>query len=253
MAVRRVAAFFALVLLLTAPFWILGAVVSYEFLPGLPIAALAVLCPALAAAVLRFREGGRDGLAALLQRAVDFRNANKWLIPAILINPILFGLAFVVSRSLGTNIPDPNLSWVSALVLFAWFLPTAMLEELGWSGFALPHLQARISPLLAAAWLGAFWAIWHIPTLVQAGRSLEWIAWWSLWTVSARFIMVWLYNWAGQSVTAVALYHAISNLCWQLYPVDGSHFDPRLSGLITLTLALGLFIAWRRGCRKMSE
>lgn len=251
MAVRRVAAFFALVLLLTAPLWLLGALVSYEFLPGLPIAALAVLCPTLAAAVLSFREGGRDRLTALLQRAVDFRNVSRWLIPAILINPILFGLAFVVSRSLGANIPDPNVSWVSALALFALFLPTAMLEELGWSAFALDHLQARMSPMLAAVLLGTFWALWHVPTLVQASRSLEWIAWWSLWTVSARFVMVWLYNWAGKSVAAVALYHALSNLCWQLYPVHGSHFDPRVSGLITLALAVGLFISQRRVYSKM--
>lgn len=253
MAVRRVAAFFALVLLLTAPLWVLGTLVSYEFLPGLPIAALAVLCPALAAAVLRFREAGRDGLTALLQRAVDFRNVNRWLIPAILINPILFGLAFVVARSLGANIPDPSVSWVSALALFALFLPTAMLEELGWSAFALDHLQARMSPMLAAVLLGTFWALWHVPTLVQASRSLEWIAWWSLWTVSARFIMVWLYNWAGKSVAAVALYHALSNLCWQFYPVHGSHFDPRVSGLITLAVAVGLFISPRRVHGKVPE
>lgn len=255
MAVRRVVAFFTLVSLLTAPLWVLGALVNYELLPGLPIAALAVVCPALAAAVLRFREGGRDGLTALLRRAVDFRNANRWLMPAILINPILFGLAFIVSRSLGANIPCPNFSWVSGLVLFALFLPAAMLEELGWSGYALDHLQARVSPMLAAVFLGIFWAFWHMPTLVQAGRTLEWIAWWSLWTVSARCIMVWLYNWAGKSVTAVVLYHAISNLCWQLYPIEASHFDPRVSGLITLAVAVavGLFMSWRSVHSKLPE
>lgn len=176
MAVRRVAAFFALVLLLTAPLWGLGALVNYEFLPGLPVAALAVLCPALAAAVLSFREGGWNALTLLLQRAVEVRNANRWLIPAIVINPILFGLAFVASRALGANTLDPSVSLVSALILFALFLPTAMLEELGWSGYALDHLQARMSPTLTAVLLGVFGALWHVPTLIQAGRSLEWIA-----------------------------------------------------------------------------
>ena len=52
--------------------------------------------------------------------------------------------------------------------------------------------------------------------------------------------MVWVYNRTGGSVFAVVIYHAVSNLCWQLYPVSGSYFDPKISGLITLGLALAL-------------
>jgi membrane protease YdiL (CAAX protease family) len=244
LASNRVAVFFGLVSVLTAPLWALGAFVNYDFLPGLPIAALAVMCPALAAGILTLRAGGRTSLIALLKRAVDFRGARRWVLPTILINPVLFGLAFVVSRFLGADILLPQFSLISTIALFALFLPTAMLEELGWSGYALDRLQIRLSPRMAAVLLGVLWALWHIPTLVQAGRSLEWIAWWSVWTVSARLVMVWLYNWAGKSVTAVALYHATSNLCWQLYPVNGSHFDPRVSGLITFALAVAL-MTWR--------
>jgi uncharacterized protein len=244
-----VAVYFGLVIVLTAPLWVLGAFVSYDFLPGLPIAALAVVCPALAAGILSLRAGGRTSLIALLRRAVDFRGARRWLAPAILINPILFGLAFIVSRSLGADIPLPQFSLISTIALSALFLPTAMLEELGWSGYALDRLQMRLSPRIAALLLGAFWALWHIPTLVQAGRSLEWIAWWSVWTVSARIVMVWLYNWAGKSVTSVVVFHATSNLCWQLYPVDGSYFDPQVSGLITLALAVMLML-WSRAATR---
>lgn len=253
MVAHRVLPYFGLVIALTAPFWVLGAFVNQDLLPGLPIAALAVVSPALAAVVLSLHDGGRVRLMALLQRAVDVRNVGRWLIPAIVINPILFGLALAVSRLLGADIPDPTFSLVSTAVLFALFLPTAMLEELGWSGYALDRLQAHISPTGAALLLGGFWALWHIPTLVQAGHSWDWIAWWSVWTVSARLVMVWLYNWAGMSVTAVALYHATSNLCWQLYPISGSYFDPRVSGLITLALAAALTL-WRSTSRnKISE
>ncbi|MEZ5957465.1 MAG: CPBP family intramembrane glutamic endopeptidase [Hyphomonadaceae bacterium] len=177
-----------------------------------------------------------------MRRAVDLRNVRKWLWPALLTNPILFGLAFVISRWSGADIPDPVVSPISALALFALFLPAAMLEEVGWSGFALDRLQARFSPVRAALLLGVFWALWHVPTLMQAGRALDWIAWWFLWTVSARLIMVRLYNWAGGSVMAVALYHALSNLCWQLYPISGSYFDPSISGLVTFAAAVIVFL-----------
>ena len=250
MAGNRAVAFFGLLTVLTAPFWVLGAFVKHDFLPGLPISALAVVCPALAAGILSFREGGGGRLLAFLQRAVDFRNVRRWLIPAIFINPVLFSLAFVVSSLLGVEAPRPTFSIISAAVLFALFLPTAMLEELGWSGYALDCLQSRVSPHWAAVSLGTFWALWHLPNLVEAGRSLEWIAWWSVWTVAARIIMVCLYNWAGLSVTAVAFYHAASNLCWQLYPISGSYFDPRISGLITLAMALVLSTLWPTRCPK---
>jgi uncharacterized protein len=68
-----------------------------------------------------------------------------------------------------------------------------------------------------------------------------WIAWWSLWTVAARVIMVWLYNRTGGSVLAVTLDHASSNVCWQLFPIHGSYFDPRLTGLITVAVAVVIF------------
>ncbi len=57
---------------------------------------------------------------------------------------------------------------------------------------------------------------------MQAHRSVVWIAWWCLGTVALRVVMVWLYNSTGKSVFAAALFHAVSNVCWQLYPIQGS-------------------------------
>jgi hypothetical protein len=37
--------------------------------------------------------------------------------------------------------------------------------------------------------------------------------------------MVWLYNNTRKSVFAVALFHAVSNVCWQSFPIHGSYFD----------------------------
>ena len=245
MPTYRVVSYLVLVTVLTAPFWLLGALIDFDLLPGLPIAALAVVCPTLAAALLSMRERGRKQFVDFLRNALDTRRAQRWFIVAALINPILFAAAFAAARLFGASIPDPSISAGSAALLFALFLPTALLEEIGWSGYALAGLQQRMRPLVAAILLGLFWALWHLPALLQVDRSAEWIAYWCLWTVSARVIMVWLYNWSGASVLAVALYHAISNVCWQLYPVSGSYFDPRLSGFITLGLALALTVTQR--------
>ena len=36
-------------------------------------------------------------------------------------------------------------------------------EEIAWRAYALRKLELRFSPLVAAAIVGAYWGIWHIP------------------------------------------------------------------------------------------
>jgi hypothetical protein len=92
--------------------------------------------------------------------------------------------------------------------------------------------------------VGLGWAVFHYVALLQAHRSLEWIAWWSLWTVALRFIIVWLYNNAGKSVFAAVLFHTTINVTWQLFPIQGSFFDPRVTGIITALVAAAVIIFW---------
>lgn len=232
--------YFGLVFALTIPFWGLGAATGLSLLPGLPIAALAVVCPALAAVILAFGAGGGRGAVALLSRALDAALVRPTALfaPLLLTAPALFALAFVVMRLTGSAVPAPQVEFLRALTLALMFLPAAFAEELGWSGYALDPLQARWGPLRASLILGAAWAAWHLVALIQAHRTADWIAWWALWTLSGRVLMVWLYNRTGRCVFGQALFHASSNLAWQLFPVQGSWFDPRVMGLVFTAAAL---------------
>ena len=127
----------------------------------------------------------------------------------------------------------------------AFFFIGALGEELGWSGYATEPLQQRWGTLPASLMLGAVRAVWHFVPLVQAHRTVEWIAWWSLDTVSLRMIMTWLYIHCGKSVFAAAVFHAMINLSWQLFPINGSFYDPRVFGLITLVCAIIIYAAQR--------
>jgi uncharacterized protein len=62
--------------------------------------------------------------------------------------------------------------------------------------------------------------------------------------VATRIIMVWLFNNNGRSVFAMALFHAMINLCWQMFPVQGSYFDPRVNAVIMLILAMAVVFIW---------
>jgi uncharacterized protein len=46
---------------------------------------------------------------------------------------------------------------------------------------------------------------------------LSWIAWWSLGTVAARVIIVWLYDNTGGSVLAAAVFHDMVNVTYSLF------------------------------------
>jgi len=80
--------------------------------------------------------------------------------------------------------------------------------------------------------------------LLQAGRSITWIAWWTLSTVAARVIIVWLYNNTNMSVFIATLFHMTINVTWQVFPVNGSYYDPRITGLVTALVAVVVVLFW---------
>lgn len=57
-------------------------------------------------------------------------------------------------------------------------------------------------------------------------------------------VMVWIFNNTGKGVFAAALFHMIINLTWQLFPVNGSYYDPRISGLILAVVAVIVVAFW---------
>jgi uncharacterized protein len=236
--------FFLLVFVLSIPFWWIGAITGVQLLPGLPVSALGFICPAAAAVLFIYKENKAAGVIGLLKRAYDYERIRTkiWYLPIVLLVPGVFLLSFELVRLLGSPVPTPRFTLQEPLVLFLIFFIAALGEELGWSGYAIDPIQARWTALPAGILLGLVWAAWHLIPLLQVYRQLEWIAWWFLYTVAARVLITWIYNNTGKSVFAATLFHAMMNVSWQLFPVDGSYFDPRITGLI-LTVAAAIVIA----------
>jgi uncharacterized protein len=238
--------FFLLVFALAIPFWLFGATTGFELLPRLPVAALMFICPVTAAIVLVYGEKKSAGVRQLLGRAFDFKRIKNiaWYIPVLLLMPAVMVLSFGVLRLMGESIPIPQCSALSVLGLFLIFFLSALCEELGWSGYITDPMQNRWGALQAGILLGLVWAIWHWVPLTQAHRSPAWIAWWSLWTIAQRVLIVWIYSNTGRSVFAAALFHTTPNVAWQLFPINGSYFDPRVTGLITTLVAALVAMVW---------
>lgn len=242
MTQRRPFAFFVVLAIVSVPFFLYGAS-GRQLLPGLPVSALAAVCPFLAAAILLVVDQGRDGVWMLAKRSLDFRRIPaRWYIPILLTMPAVFALSYGVMILAGRHIPAPQIALAPALAMALVFLFAALGEELGWTGYALEPLQTRFGSFGAALLIGVIWAAWHFIPLAQAQRSIEWIAWWSLETLAIRFVMVWLYNRAGRSVFAIALFHASDNLCWQIAPNLVNSYDPRVFGPVMAAVAAAILL-----------
>jgi membrane protease YdiL (CAAX protease family) len=248
--------FLVLVFVFSIPFWLLGNVYPVQLLPGLPIGALVVFAPALAGVIMAYRSGHLPAVRNLLGRLFDLnRIRNKhWYFVFVLFNPAIAILVYGVMRAIGRSLPQPSPLTFAVVPMFASFFVAALSEEIGWTGYATESLQRRWGTLVSGVLLGLVWAAFHLVVLTQANRSLGWIAWWSLGTVSLRTLMVWLYDNAGRSVFAAAVFHTMINLSWQLFPVNGSFYDPRFFSLITLCATVAILAARRhashRGLRR---
>jgi uncharacterized protein len=238
--------FFALVFGLSFPFWLMGAATDLQLMPGLSVSALMAFCPMVAALMLVHRERRTAGVTELLRRSFDFKRikAKRWYAPILLlmagVNVAVYGLM----RWMDMPLPPPQFQLPAAALMLVAFFVGALGEELGWSGYATDPMQDRWNALQTGVLLGLVGVLWHLVPLLLMHRSPTWIAWWCLYAVAARILIVWLYNNTGQSVFAVALFHATLNLTWMLFPINGSYFDMRLGGLGMVFTAAIVTVAW---------
>lgn len=243
--------FFTLVFLLSIPFWGLGFLAEKpDFIPvNLPLSFLMVYNPFLAALILTYRQEGKAGVRAFVRRAGDIRRIpNKfWLIPALLLVPAIYLLAYGIMRLTGQPLPEPQVNLGTVAVLSLAFFAGALGEEMGWTGYAAGPLQRRWGALGAALILGLVWAAWHFLGDLQAGSALGWIFWQRLYSTALRVIILWVHNNSGRSVFAAILVHASDNLGWALFPIYGSHYNPFYTALIAVPVAvLAAALSWRK-------
>jgi membrane protease YdiL (CAAX protease family) len=100
------------------------------------------------------------------------------------------------------------------LLAFSVFPGSALGEEVGWRGYALPRLQAGRSALSASLILGVIWGLYHLPLYFtgQAGRPLGLFPVFVVSTIALSVILTWVYNGTGGSLMLVVLLHATFNL-----------------------------------------
>lgn len=196
--------------------WLLWAplVIFRNSLPsplGFVLGMLGTLVPSTLGVVFVALLRGRSGVRALLGRLVRARVGLRWYL-VVLLAPFVLSL----SVPLAGVTPVVNSTVFGILFLFAFhiFPGSALGEELGWRGFALPRLQARHSALKASLIIGIPWGCWHLPLWLTGSEShpINYFPAFVLAVVATSVILTWLYNSTGGSLLIVVLYHAAINL-----------------------------------------
>jgi uncharacterized protein len=200
---HRLTSFFVLAYAVSWTPWAFDAAgmsLGTPFFPGGPlVAALVVIAIA----------DGRRGFRQLGARLIRWRVGWIWYVVALGLPVLMVLVTGFVTSWLGAPAPDLSaIVWADVALVLAFRMvnPTdsALGEEPGFRGYALPHLQARLSPLAAAGILGVMTAGWHLP-LVALG-NLGWIGLPS--TALIAFVYVWLFNRTGGSLLMAMLFHA---------------------------------------------
>ena len=176
---------------------------------GLVLSILSVNVPSVMAIVLTAMVFGRGSLRKLLGRLLIWRVNPFWYLVVILGPAALAGGVVGLNALLG----GPALSLGMPLLGVAFFLAfsifpgSALGEEIGWRGYALPRLQATRSALSASLILAPIWGLWHLP-LWLTGDPVKTPIFYVPFFFSAfafSVILTWVYNSTGGSLLMVVL------------------------------------------------
>lgn len=216
--------------------------------PDLLLVLLGSLVPSAVAIALVAVLYGKAGVRKLLRRLLLWRVGTGWWVAVVLLAapvPCAVGLSVLF----GGDSPDVTVTVPGAVILFLFliFPGSAGGEELGWRGFALPHLQADRSALAASVVLGVAWGVWHLPLYLVGTdiRPLSLFAPWVLLTVASSVVATWMYNGTGGSLLIVVLFHAASNLGLVVFfePLEDEVARPFLIYVGLMVVAASIVVA----------
>jgi membrane protease YdiL (CAAX protease family) len=214
-----------------------------------PFLLLGTFAPSLVALCLTAVEDGRAGVRALLARMLDSRVAMRWYVFAMgYMGAIKLAVAIAYRVWTGAWPRLGDTPWYVLPMALLISTPVQAGEEIGWRGFALPRLAARIGLARASVVLGVIWACWHLPLFYlpgmdQCGQSFPLFA---LEVTALSIAITWLYAHTGGSLLMVMLMHSAVNqtvgIVPSAEPAAGNPFALSTSLVMWLTAAF-LWIA----------
>jgi uncharacterized protein len=184
---------------------------SIPKLSGLLVFPVMLVGPSFAGIVLTLIVEGRRGLKLLFARMRPLGVPAGWY-ACLLIPPVLI----IFTLELLKAVLSPGFAPNHFLLGMLFGVPAGFVEEIGWTGFALPQMAKRWPIIWSALLLGLLWGGWHIPAIDFLGTATphgsHWIEYFFAFTaamMAIRVLIVWLYE-NTKSVWMAQLMHVSS-------------------------------------------
>jgi membrane protease YdiL (CAAX protease family) len=214
--------------------------------------------PSVAGLVMTGLVYGREGFRHLLTRMTRWRVGARWYALALLTAPLLV-TATLLALSLISPEFLPSIFTSDdkvRLLLFGigWGLVGGgLLEELGWTGFAVPTLlRQRHGVLATGLFVGVLWGLWHfLITFWASGTSsgalslagfLPAVLFYVGSLSAYRVLMVWVYDRTGESMFVAMLMHASFSASMLIQQPLGLALVPGLAWNLVLAAALWVVV-----------
>lgn len=176
--------------------------------------------PSAAGLLLTGIVAGRAGFRDLRARLFRWRVGGGWYAVALLTAPLL-----TIAVNLALSLLSPSFrpgevatDGLPGLLLagLASGLLVGVLEELGWTGFAIPRLRPRHGAITTALIIGTLWGAWHFPLFLARDSfsgalplALLLVRLFS-WLPAYRVLMVWVYDRTASLLVAMLMHASLS-------------------------------------------
>ena len=226
-----------------------------------PLFLLGAFAPALVALALTAAADGRPGTLGLLRRILRWRVNPQWYLFALLYMAVTkLVVALIVRLATGGWPRFGHDAWYIILVAILLSTPVQAGEEIGWRGYALPRLAARLGLARASIVLGLIWACWHLPFFFIPGvdKSGQSFPVYLVQVTALSVAAAWLYWRTNQSLLLVMLMHSAVNQTIGIVPStipNADHpfaFSASLVAWLTvglLSLAAACFLVQMRSAK----
>jgi len=232
-------AYFLITFAMTWTCWALVAArLTFHSALGQLLLYVGIAAPSLVSLALTAAARGRAGVGALLARLWPVPVAGRWVAFAL-----GYTLAIKLAAALLLRVTTgawPRFGAVPlVLVPFAIAVSTPVQagEEIGWRGFALPRLAARLGLARASLLLGAVWALWHLPLFFTRDTDTygQSFVVYTVQVIALSVAIAWLYAKTGGGLFLPMLFHAAVNNTQDIVPsaTPGAHavFSPAASAM----------------------
>jgi hypothetical protein len=208
--------------------------------------------PLVSGVLMNYVIDGKEGLRKLLTHLFRWRVEKHWYAIAILTGPIfvagvLFGLSIFNEEFLPGIITTKDK--VSSLIFgLSWGLAGGgLMEETGWTGFAVPHLRKNYCILTTGLIVGILWGVWHFMIAFWASNYMRGSDSWTMFVAgflafyllalpAFRILLVYVYD-RTNSLLIIMLMHAFLSAAMLI-------FQPSTTGEISFVwnLVLGIIL-----------